>query len=98
MKGFARLAAEARSALINRDVALLGRLMDANFDLRRTIYELPAWQVQMVETARAGGASAKFAGSGGAIVGLYADEAEFEKVRAALAEVGSRTVKPRVAD
>jgi galactokinase/mevalonate kinase-like predicted kinase len=98
MKGFARLAAEARSALVGRDVAALGRLMNANFDLRRTIYELPAWQVQMVETARACGASAKFAGSGGAVVGLYADDAQFEKVRAALAEVGSRTVRPRVAD
>jgi glucuronokinase len=98
MKGFARLAADARSALIARDVGLLGRLMNANFDLRRTIYELPAWQVQMVETARAFGASAKFAGSGGAIVGLYADEAQFEAVRAALAEAGSRTVKPRVAE
>ncbi len=96
MKGFAGLAAEARTALLARDSERLGRLMNENFDLRRTIYELPAWQVQMVETARACGASAKFAGSGGAIVGLYGDEARFEAVRARLAEIGSRTVKPRV--
>ena len=98
MKGFAHLAAEARAALLARDAGRLGRLLDANFDLRRTIYELPAWQVQMVEAARACGASAKFAGSGGAIVGLYGDESRFEAVRAALAEIGSRTVKPRVAE
>ena len=98
MKGFARLAAEARSALLARDAERLGRLMDANFDLRRTIYDLPAWQVQMVEAARACGASAKFAGSGGAIVGLYGEEPRFEAVRTAVGEIGSRTVKPLVAE
>jgi len=98
MKGFARLAADARTALVARDAERLGRLMDANFDLRRTIYELPAWQVQMVEAARACGASAKFAGSGGAIIGVYGEESRFEALRTALAEIGSRTVKPRVTE
>ncbi len=98
MKGFARLAAQARTALLERDAARLGALMNENFDLRRTIYDLPAWQVQMVETARACGTSAKFAGSGGAIVGLLRDEAMFETLRARLGEIGSRTVRPRVTE
>ena len=50
----------------------------------------------MVETARACGASAKFAGSGGAIIGTYRDEAMFEEVRARMAEIGCRTIKPQV--
>ena len=41
-------------------------------------------------------ASAKFAGSGGAIVGTYDSEPMFEQVRDRLAAFGSRTVKPRV--
>ncbi len=41
---------------------------------RRSIYRLPEGQVRMVEVARQAGASANFAGSGGAIVGLYKDE------------------------
>lgn len=98
MRGFARLAALARTALLERDAERLGRLMNENFDLRRTIYDLPPWQVQMVEAARACGASAKFAGSGGAIVGLYGNDGMFETVRARLAEVGSRTIKPRVVE
>ncbi|HUG55288.1 MAG TPA: GHMP kinase [Vicinamibacteria bacterium] len=98
MRAFARLAAEARAALLGRDAERLGALMNANFDLRRTIYELPAWQVQMVEVARRCGASAKFAGSGGAIVGLFRGEGMFEELKARLAEIGSRTVKPRVAE
>jgi glucuronokinase len=98
MGRFADLAAQARAALLARDNARLGALMDANFDLRRTIYDLPAWQIEMVETARACGASAKFAGSGGAIVGLYGDEARLEALRGRLGEIGTRVVKPLVAE
>ena len=98
MRGFARLAAQARTALLERDVARLGALMNENFDLRRTIYDLPAWQVQMVEVARACGASAKFAGSGGAIIGICRDEAMFAQLVTHLTEIGSRVIRPRVAE
>jgi glucuronokinase len=70
--------------------------MDENFNTRRKIYNLPPWQIQMVETARACGASAKFAGSGGAIIGTYRGDAMFEEVCARLAEIGCCTIKPQV--
>ncbi|NQU12236.1 GHMP kinase, partial [bacterium] len=60
------------------------------------IYRLPAWQVAMVETARRCGASAKFAGSGGAIVGLYRDEKMYGELKKALAAIDCRTMKPQV--
>jgi glucuronokinase len=97
MRSFAQLAADGREALLARDAERLAGLINMNFDTRRSIYRLPPWQVNMVETARACGASAKFAGSGGAIVGTYQDEAMFERVRDSLAAIGSRTVKPHVA-
>jgi glucuronokinase len=50
----------------------------------------------MVTTARACGASAKFAGSGGAIIGLYDGEAMFADLHHRLAEIGSRVIKPQV--
>lgn len=96
MKHFADLAAQGRGALESRDVARLAHLMDENFDTRRTIFNLASWQVQMVEVARRCGASAKFAGSGGAIIGTYRDEVMFENLSAHLAEIGSRTIKPQV--
>jgi glucuronokinase len=96
MRRFAALAAEAREALLRRDADCLARLMDANFDTRRSIYRLPAEQVHMVETARSVGASAKFAGSGGAIIGTYRDEAMFRQLQAALAAIGCRTIKPLI--
>ena len=51
----------------------------------------------MVKVARSTGASAKFAGSGGAIVGTYEDESQFTRLSAALREIGCRTLKPIVA-
>jgi len=96
MQHFAALAASAREALLDRDAERLGQLLDENFDTRRSIYNLPLWQVQMVETARRCGASAKFAGSGGAIIGTYRDEAMFEQLRQALGAIHSRAIKPQV--
>jgi glucuronokinase len=74
MQHFAALAARAREALRAGDHARVAELMNENFDTRRSIYALPAWQVEMVEAARACGASAKFAGSGGAIIGTFPDD------------------------
>jgi glucuronokinase len=97
MKRFAELAADGRDALIARDSGRLVRLIDRNFDTRRGIYHLPQCQVDMVETARRSGASAKFAGSGGAILSTYDGEEMFADVRDSLAATGSRTIKPQVA-
>ena len=94
MQRFASLAARGREALVAGDFATLGRLIDENFDTRRSIYTLPAWQVEMVETARRAGATAKFAGSGGAIVGTYPDAQTFERLTSDLLAIGARTLKP----
>ena len=92
----AGLAAEARDALLTGDAPRLSRLIDENFDTRRRIYQLPAWQIDQIDAARACGASAQFAGSGGAIIGAYRDDAQFEAVSQALAAIGSKTVRPLV--
>src|SRR5207302_11429923 len=96
MTTFADLAARARDALLAGDHAELARLMDKNFDTRRSIYRLPSGQVEMVEVARRCGACAKFAGSGGAIIGTYRDEAMFEGLRQALGAIGCVVVKPQI--
>ncbi len=96
MTHFAEIAAAGRVALQQRDTARLAQLIDENFDTRRSIYNLPSWQIEMVETARRSGASAKFAGSGGAIIGIYRDDAMFEDLRVNLATMGVRVIKPQV--
>lgn len=96
MQQFADFAAEGRDALINGDSARLSALIDANFDTRCAICRLPDWQTQMVMTARDCGASAKFAGSGGAIIGTYDGEEMFEQLRTALGRIGSLVIKPEI--
>jgi glucuronokinase len=96
MRTFAGLAAEAREALAAGDHARLARLMDTNFDTRRSIYQLPAGQVEMIDKARRVGASAKFAGSGGAILGTYRDEAMYADLQRELGAIGCVVVKPQI--
>ena len=62
------LRVDSREALLKGDHEAVSRLMDENFNTRRRIYNLPPGQVNMVETARRCSASAKFAGSGGALL------------------------------
>ncbi len=96
MRRFAQLAADAKSALLGGDAAGLSRLMDENFDTRRSICQLQPAHVRMVETARRAGASAKFAGSGGAIVGVYHDEKMFARLKKDLESIGCRVLKPTI--
>jgi len=96
MTRFADLAAEGREALFARDYERMGRLMDANFDLRHSICRLAAEHVRMVEVARACGARAHFAGSGGAIVGIVPDEPTYRQLDTALGQIGCRVLRPNV--
>jgi glucuronokinase len=96
MAFWADLTVQARKALEASDWPTLAGLMDANFDKRRQIFKLSEGNLRMVETARAAGASATFTGSGGAIVGIYADEAVFERLTSALAAQNIRVLKPGI--
>ena len=97
MKSLAEITHLGRDALLENDPERLARLMDDNFEVRRSIYRLPLWQIRMVEVARQCGASANFAGSGGAIVGTYPGEAMYQELRARMAAIGSRVIKPQIA-
>jgi glucuronokinase len=96
MRYFADLALQGRAALLAGDAARFGALMDENFNTRRRIYQLARWQVQMVEVARACGATSKFAGSGGAIVGTYRDAPMLADLTRRLDEIGVRTIVPEL--
>jgi len=98
MQHFAQLAVRGRQALLNHDKEMLSALINENFNTRCNISRLPDWQIKMVETARKCGASAKFAGSGGAIIGVYRDEAMFDALCIRLAKIGSHTFKPIVVE
>ena len=96
MEQFAELTVKARQALQRQDDDELNRLINANFDLRRSIQAIDPGQLQMIEVARGTGASAKFAGSGGAIIGVYRDEAMLRRLQQDLGAIGCRVIKPCV--
>ena len=97
MSEFADLAQRGRNALVAGRPEELSALIDANFDLRDRIFNVAEENRRMVMTARKCGASAKFAGSGGAIVGTYEDEAQLKRLKADLAAIGSETFVPTIA-
>jgi glucuronokinase len=92
MQQFAELATRAKAALLAGDFNALSQCMDANFDLRRSICRLLPEHVAMIEAARRTGASAKYAGSGGAIVGVYRDDAMLARLRSGLEPLGCRVL------
>ena len=96
MKTWAGYAAEGRECLLRRDYQRLGELIDANFDLRARIYQIDRGNLEMVHTAREAGASANFAGSGGAIVGTYTDAAMFARLTDRMQAIGVAVVKPKI--
>ena len=97
MSEFADIAQQGRDAIVAGKPEKLPALVNANFDLRDSIFHVAEENRRMVMTARKSGASAKFAGSGGAIVGTYEDEAQFAALERDLAEIGCRTIRPMIA-
>lgn len=95
MRFWADLTDQARQALLSKDADTLSRLINANFDKRREIYQISKENVQMVDAARSVGASAKFTGSGGAIVGTYRDEEMFKALKKELGRLKIRLIKPK---
>jgi glucuronokinase len=77
---WANLTEEARQLLEAGEGDRLGELLDANFDRRASICRISDGNQRMIDAARGVGASAKFTGSGGAIVGTYSDEDMFENL------------------
>jgi glucuronokinase len=96
MKFWANLAEKVRKCLLAGELHAIPDMLDANFDKRREIYRISDENIRMVEAARSVGASAKFTGSGGAIVGTHADERMFNNLRRKLRALNISVIKPKV--
>ncbi|MBZ5724582.1 MAG: GHMP kinase [Acidobacteriia bacterium] len=96
MKTWAGYAEQGRACLLQRDYARLGELINANFDLRARIYRIAKGNLEMIEASRRAGATSNFAGSGGAIVGTYADEDMFARLTEYMRPLGVTVIKPKI--
>ena len=96
MHELASLAERGRSALLAGDWASLGDVVNANYGVRQRIMNIAPENHRMVEVARSAGCSAHFSGSGGAICGLYADEAQYRRLVDAMETIGCTTIRPTI--
>lgn len=90
----ARHAHLAREALVARDHEAFGRCLDASFDARARLVELDSRQARLVDVARASGAAANYAGSGGAVICACRDDDHRHQVVEAFEREGCVTALP----
>lgn len=92
------LADRVRDALTARDYDRLPALIDRNFDLRCEVCSsaISPKNRRMVELARACGASAKFTGSGGAIIGTYHGAEMLAKMQQVFHENHIEVIVPQI--
>ena len=91
MRRFAQITDEGRAAMLEADWPKLGRLMNANFALRRELYGdacIGEAALAMVAVAHDAGVPVKFPGSGGAVVGMCESEEQRQHVRQLYLERG----------
>jgi len=96
MYHWAGLSEKVKALLLAGRGNEIGPLLNENFDLRRRLYQISQGNIEMVECAREVGASAKFTGSGGAIVGTYEDEAMYKKLQEVFLDKDIQVIKPQI--
>jgi len=88
------LTDRGREAIEDQDFRILGQCIDENFNIRRSVMNLSKRNIEMVEAARSVGASAKFTGSGGAIIGIYRDEKMYDELNKVMEANDIQVIKP----
>lgn len=96
MTRWGEITEEFRAALKNSNYEAMHNLINENFDLRNSLIPISQGNIEMVELARSVNASAKFTGSGGAIIGTYCDEIMFSKLKDLLNNNEIEVIKPNI--
>ncbi|RLD67130.1 MAG: GHMP kinase [Bacteroidetes bacterium] len=96
LQEIANCAEQGKMAIINNDYKVLNELINKNFDLRCKIMNISESNYELVNTARKCGASAKFSGSGGAIIGIYKDDDMLRKLIVEFRKINARLIKPYI--
>jgi glucuronokinase len=97
LRAIAELAVRGKKAFLEGDLTNWPAWMDENFDLRSRIMNISESNMDMIRAARGCGASAKFAGSGGSIIGIYREEETYALLTRELGRLGATVLKPIIA-
>ncbi|MEJ2053288.1 MAG: hypothetical protein P8X42_05155, partial [Calditrichaceae bacterium] len=90
------LAAKGRGFIREGDMESLKELMNRNFDLRSEIMNISDSNRELIETARRCGVSAKFAGSGGSVIGIYDNNEMLTRLIVEMKKIKARVIKPYI--
>ncbi|MBN2545939.1 MAG: GHMP kinase [Spirochaetes bacterium] len=90
----AQIAEEGKKTIMEKNGEKLHELINKNFDLRCKIMNISQSNMEIIKTARSCGASAKFAGSGGSIIGTYKNDEVLTKLIVELKKINVRVIKP----
>lgn len=96
MGEWADLTISFAEAMNNRDEDKMHSLLNRNFDIRRELIDITPQNIEMVDLARSTGASAKFTGSGGAIIGTYQGEDMYDELAGLLNKHEIEVIKPQI--
>ena len=96
MNRWGEITNEFLQAMVIGDYNTMHELMNENFDLRRKTIPITPGNIEMVELARSTGASAKFTGSGGAIIGTYRNEEMFLGLKLLMDQHEIEVIKPNI--
>ena len=98
MQEWAALTDQVRDAITAREYHKLPALLNRNFDLRCEVCgkSVSPQNRKMVEIARSVGASAKFTGSGGAIIGTYQNAEMLKKLTGVMKDHKINVLLPRI--
>jgi glucuronokinase len=93
MEALANNASDGMDALKEQNWEKFDLCINRNFDLRASIYPIAEKNRQMIELARSIGATSKFPGSGGAIIGTYKNEQIFKHLVQKFELIGCKVQK-----
>ncbi len=96
IKRWSALSTEVKNLLEQGKSDKVGGLLNENFDLRRQVTNISQGNIKMINIARSVGASAKFTGSGGAIIGTYEDEVVYDVLKIKLKAENIEILKPKI--
>ncbi len=92
LRSLAALVVEGEAALRWKNTERFAELIAKNMTLRKLLGPIPERQLELVEAADGCEAPATFAGSGGAIVGAYADDEQLQRVVAAMTSLDASVI------
>ncbi len=96
MAEIGQVAADGKEAILSGDHNLLADLINKNFDLRAKIFNITDSNIELIKVARKCGASAKFTGSGGSIIGTYPNDETLRSLIINMQKLNARVIKPYI--